>query len=145
MEYGVALEKAWKDIAALTADKRVSVKFLADEYDIGLADKKILSLSCNTPAKDYLAIILLHYLIRRFQLGNLPKPTGKWVDFRKLDGGEAYYPTYKKRTIGVILRKYGSNPDAILEAAGRFNWSKAQKIFCTEDIVVLTEILTHSL
>lgn len=185
MEYEAALGKAWRDAAELAAGKRISVKFLADEYDIDLVNKKILSLSCNTPAKDYLAIILLHYLIRRLQSGNLPKPTGKWVDFRELEGGEAYYPTYKKRTIGVILRKYGSNPDAIFEAAARFKWSKVQagdigvaiellenvvilitlsradeefspdanilfdenirKVFCTEDIVVLTEILVRAL
>lgn len=185
MEYEAALGKAWRDIADLTADKRISVKFLADEYNIDLANKKMLSLSCNAPAKDYLAIILLHYIIRKLQLKTLPKPTGKWVDFRELEGGEAYYPTFKKRTIGVILKKYGAAPDAIFEAAGRFNWSKVQagdigvvieplenivilitlsradeefgpdanivfdenirKIFCTEDIVVLTEILVHAL
>ncbi len=185
MEYEAALGKAWKDVAGLTVDKRVSVKFLADEYEIDLASKRILSLSCNAPAQNHLAIMLLHYLVRKFESGNLPKPTGKWMDFRELEGGEAYYPTFKKRTIGVILRKYGAVPDAIFEAAGRFCSRKIQardigiaieplenvvilitlskadeefgpdanilfdenirKIFCTEDIVVLTEILVHAL
>lgn len=185
MEYEAALGKAWKDLSDLTADKRVSVKFLSDEYEIDLTNKKILSLSCNAPAQNHLAIILLHYLVRKFQSGILPKSTGKWVDFRELEGGEAYYPTFKKRTIGIILRKYGATPDAIFEAAGRFCSRKTQagdigvaieplenvvilitlsradeefgpdanilfdenirSIFCTEDIVVLTEILVHEL
>ena len=185
MGYEAALGKAWKDLSDLTADKRISVRFMADEYEIDLLNRKILSLSRNTPAKDYTSIIMLHYYIKKLQLNALPQPAGKWMDFRELEGGTAYYPTFKKRTIGVILRKYGADPDAIIEAAARFGAKRAQagdtgiiieplervpvlitlsradeefgpdanilfdetirNIFCTEDIVVLTEIMAHTL
>jgi len=185
MEYMQALEKAWKDAAELIADKRVSVKFLADEYEIDAENKKVFSVSCNIPAKEHVSLIILHYLIKKIKLGSLPMPTGKWIDFRELKGAEGYYPAFKKRTIETILRKYGERPEELLNAATRFCAKKVQvgdvgiaieafknapilitlsradeefgpdanilfdenirEIFCTEDIVVLTEILVHVL
>ena len=185
MGYEQALEKAWGDILGLTEDKRFSAKLLADEYDINLEDKKVFSVSCNVPAKDYTSIILLHYIIKKLKLKTLPDPTGNWIDFRQLEGGGGYYPTFKKRTIDVVSRKYGSRPEALLDTTNRFCAKKVQigdvgivieplenmpvlitiskgdeefppdanmlfdesirEIFCTEDIVVLTEIIVHSL
>ena len=185
MEYKQALEKAWSEISALTDKSNFSVVFLADEYDIDLEKRNVFSVSCNVPAKEYISILVLHYLIKRFTLKILPKPTGNWIDFKQLDGGVAYYPAFKKRTIDVILRKFGKNPEALLAAAGRFGakvlnigdvavvveafekmpflitmWKQDQefaaeanivfdetipRVFCTEDIVVLTEYIAHSL
>ena len=185
MSYAPALDKAWKDIAAETSEERFSIKFISDTYDIDIAQKRILSVSCNSSAKDYTSIILLHYLIKKLTLGNLPALTGDWKEFRELAGGEAYYPAFKKRTIDHILTKYGSNPDALLSATERMNAKRSglgdvgiviypfdqvallvkisradeefgadgailfdsniEKIFCMEDIVVLTEIIVHQL
>ncbi len=96
-----------------------------------------------------------------------------------------YYPAFKKRTIDQIVRKYGSNPDALLKLGERFPIEKVDigdvsviiytfeevpilvtmsradeefdadanivfdrnisKIFCMEDVVVLTEAVVHLL
>jgi len=60
MGYAVALNKAWEDLAKLNAKNSRSVKFLADEYAVNPQDKKVISLSCNAPAKDFSAILILH-------------------------------------------------------------------------------------
>jgi hypothetical protein len=113
----------------------------------------------------------------------MPAPTGEWIDFTKLDGGEAYYPAFKKRTIDVLIRKHGKDPEGLLTIAGTLPHTKTEtgdvgviiypfketpvlitlwradeefgpnadilydktitKILCTEDIVVLTELITH--
>lgn len=185
MSYQIALEKAWNEISKLTEDKRFSVRFLADEYDADLDAKRVFSISCNIPAKEHIAVIILHYLIQKLNLKILPAPTGNWISFQQLDGGDGYYPTFKQRTIDVVLRKYGQNPEGLLEATERFDamrlpigdvavsiepfenvpilitmWKGGEefaptanivfdestcKIFCTEDIVVLTEIIVHAL
>lgn len=185
MTYGPALEKAWTALSGLTGEKRLSVRFLADEYEIDPIKRTILSVSCNVPTKDYLTIILLHYLIKTLGPEGLPAPAGKWIDFRELEGGQGYYPAFKKRTIDVVLHKYGSSPDALLNINERFSARKVQagdvgvviepfknvlilitlnradeefgpdanilldetaaRTFCTEDIVVLTEIVVHAL
>lgn len=185
MGYAQAIEKAWKDVSDKTEQRRFSIELLSDRYDIDLDSRSIMSSSCNIPAKDHVSIILLHYLAKRLSLGALPKQSGEWIDFRQLDGGEGYYPAFKKRTIDHIITKYGSNPDAFLKAAERMGAKSAELgdvsaviypfkdvgilvkisrpdeefgpdanilfdrsisgIFCTEDMVVLTEIMIHQL
>lgn len=185
MSYKQALEKAWGELSNLAEERNLSVKLLADKYDVDLGKQSVFSTSCNVPAKAHISIIILHYLTQRLKLKILPKPTGKWISFKQLEGGEGYYPAFRKRAIDPILRKYGSNPEALFEATERFCAKRVQtgdvgivlevfenvpvlitiwkadeefgpevninfdesisKIFCTEDIAVLTELTAHLL
>ena len=154
-------------------------------HDIDLEKKTAVSASCNIPAKDHTVIILLHYLAQKLAFKILPPASGDWIDFNQLDGGEAYYPTFRKRTIDHIIKKFGQKPEELVRTAARFpskpgsigdvsaiiypfeevgiliKMSKADeefgpdanilydsnisKIFCTEDVVVLTEMIVHQL
>ncbi len=185
MGYQDAHNKAWDEISRLTDKNNLSVKFLADSYDVDLQKREILSCACNVPAKGRISIIILHYLIQKLKLKVLPSATNEWISFKELQGGEGYYPTFKKRTITVILRKYADNPEALLELTKRFPAKRVQEgdygivlepfegvpilitmwkgddefgpeanisfdsnissILCTEDIVVMTELIVHSL
>lgn len=185
MSYQQALDKAWKDVADSSGEKRFSVKLLSDIYDIDVGRKVAMSSSCNTPAKDYTTLILLHYLLQKIAFKTLPEPAGEWIDFTGLPGGEGYYAAFKKRTIDRIVAKYGKNPEELLRVAQRMPAKTARfgdaavivypfvevgilikvskgdeefgpdaailfdrnitRILCTEDIVVLTEIIVHQL
>ena len=186
MGYQQALEKAWNAVSNLPDNgETIAIKLLSDSYTINIPNKTIQSDSCNIPAKEYVAILLLHYLARKSTMGELPPPTGEWVDFNGIEGGEGYYAAFKKRTIDRVLKKYASNPDSLRETISRMpgeiadkgdisviihpfegvsiliTMSKADdefgpganilfdknisKIFCTEDIVVLTEMVVHLL
>ncbi len=111
------MNKAWEEVAGLTSQKAFSIKFLGDEYSVDIAQRKVLSLSCNTPAKDFSAILILHYLAR--QLQGLPALSGEWLTFKELSGVEGYYPAFRKRAIEPIIRKYGSHPEGVLTALER--------------------------
>ncbi len=183
MGYELAIKKAWEDLANLKPDKDLSVKFLADEYNIDLDQKKVLSLSCNAAAKDFTSILILHYLVQKIK--GLPKLSGEWLTFREFSGVEGYLDAFRRRAIGPIIRKYGKNPQAIngvverlpahLSSGGDFGivievfggvpvlvklWkadeefgpdanmyfdSSITRIFCTEDIVVLSGLIASSL
>lgn len=183
MKYNTALLKAWLGLENATQDKKHSLLFLTDEYSVDLAGKSILSLSCNVPAKPYLSILILHYIMKR--LNGLPELTGEWISFKQLSGGEGYYPAFKKRVIETIVQKYKDTPDTLLKLVERFKAKTTQTadfslvldtfdnvpilinfwkgdeefgpeanvlfdksitgIFCTEDIVVLSEIVAHSI
>lgn len=185
MGYEAALEKGWADISTLTDKRRFSVMVIADTYDIDVENRTVNSVSCNIPVKDSLKIILLHYLARKLKLSRLPEPSGEWVDFRQLEGGGPYYPVFKKRVTGRILKKYGSNPEGLATLIGRLPARRVaigdiaisidalegvpilvtmakgdeefgpdanmlfdgsiSSIFCTEDIVVLAELVAHIL
>jgi len=113
----MALNKAWEDLAKLSPDKALSLKFLADTYTLNPQDKKVISLSCNAAAKDFTAILILHYLICK--LRGLPKLTNEWVTFKELSAVEGYYPAFRNRAIEPIIRKYGHNPEGLLSSLDR--------------------------
>ena len=117
MSYEAALSKAWLEIDGLSAKKSFAIKFFSDEYSVDAVSRKIISLSCNAPAKDFVSILLLHYLEQ--ELKGLPVLSGEWISFKELESGEAYYSAFRKRAIEPVLRKYGSNPEAIIKEGVR--------------------------
>ncbi|MFC1631870.1 DUF3786 domain-containing protein [Candidatus Omnitrophota bacterium] len=183
MKYVVAQDLAWKELSALAQEEKYTLGFLSDQYDIDLKNRLVLSRSCNVPAKDYLSIVLLHYLIQKIK--GLPRITNEWLSFKQLPGGQGYYPTFKKRVIGVIVKKYAPHPEALLALGDRFQAKRTQladfsvvlevfeqlpalinfwrgddefgpeanllfdqsisSILCTEDVVVLAEVLAHTI
>ncbi|MFA5145386.1 MAG: DUF3786 domain-containing protein [Candidatus Omnitrophota bacterium] len=125
MSYDIAINKAWDELAKLNPGNTFLVKFLADEYTIDLGVKKVLSLSCNTVAGDFTAILILHYA--RQKLKGLPDLTGEWLTFRELSGIEGYYPAFRKRAIEPVIRKYGNNPLGILQVLERLPAKRAME------------------
>ena len=113
----MALEKGWEELNQLKPGKNFSVKFLADEYTVDSVDKKVLSLACNVAAKDFTAILILHYLVHKIK--GLPLLTGEWLSFKELSGIEGYYAAFRGRAIQPIIRKYGSHPEGILAVLDR--------------------------
>jgi len=111
MGYEAAFKKAWEDLSKLKPGNNLSVKFLADEYSIDTEEGKIISLSCNVPAKELTGILILHYLARKIK--GLPGLAWEWLTFREFSGVEGYYEAYRKRCIMPIIRKYGKNPDSV--------------------------------
>jgi hypothetical protein len=117
MGYDVAINKAWNDLAKLRPGENLSVKFLADEYSVDLQKKKVFSLACNVAAKDFPAILILHYAVQ--QLKGFARLAEEWLTFREFSGIEGYYPAFKKRAIEPIIRKYGKNPAGLLDCLDR--------------------------
>lgn len=136
MGYEEALKLAWLKLETLKEQKIHSVKFLSDEYQADTAAKSVLSLSCNASAPTYVTILVLHYLISA--LKGLPALTEKWLSFAELDGGKGYLPTFKKRALEPIIRKYGKSPEALLDAVERFSAKRVQ----IGDIGIVLEAFT---
>lgn len=117
MSYDIAKAKAWDELVKLESHKALSVKFLADEYTLDTERQKILSLSCNTPIKDFPAILILHYLIQK--LKGLPPLIGEWLTFREFSGVEGYASAFKRRAIEPIIKKYGKATTNFLDVLDR--------------------------
>ena len=183
MGYEAAINKSWDSLLALKPPKALSVKFLADEYSIDTEGRQVLSLSCNIPAKEHTAILLLHYLAQKIK--GLTALSGEWLNFKELSVIEGYQAAFRQRVIERIIRKYGNRPEALYSVLERLPGIRVKeadigiildvfegvpalielwkadaefgpeanllfdknitRIFCTEDIVVLTEFVVHSL
>ena len=145
MTYDAAIKKAWNDIEKLCGNKEpISLKFFSDEYSIDVIGREILSLSCNVTAKDFVSILMLHYL--KAKLEGLPDLSGEWISFKELSGGEAYYPAFFKRAIEPIIRKHGKNPHGIYVALERVQGKRLSQadaaitVVAFEKVPVLIEI-----
>ncbi|MDD4893891.1 MAG: DUF3786 domain-containing protein [Candidatus Omnitrophica bacterium] len=125
MSYEIALQKSWEELDKLNSAKILSVKFLADEYTVDFTERRVLSLSCNVAAKDFTAILVLHYLAHK--LKGLPALTGEWMDFKELSGVEGYQDAFRKRSIEPIIRKYGAHPEGALSVLERLPAKKADE------------------
>jgi hypothetical protein len=124
MGYEAALGKAWEDLQGLTEKKQLSVKFLADEYTVDVEARKIASLACNVPAKDFTAILILHYCVQSIQ--GLPKVAGEWLTFKELTRIEGYESAFRERSIVPVIRKYGKDPSGLYEALKRLPGKKGE-------------------
>ncbi len=133
MSYDIAINKAWEELAALTKEKNLAVKFLGDEYSVDLEAKKLISLACNVPAKDFTAILILHYLIKK--INGLPRLRNEWISFKELSGIEGYAPAFRKRAIEPVIRKYGLNPRALFTALERLPGKKSE----TGEVSIIVE------
>ncbi len=125
MSYESALQKGWEDLSKLNPERILTVKLLGDEYTVDFGEKKIISMSCNVPAKDFTVILILHYLAHKLQ--DLPVLTGEWMAFKELSGIEGYYSAFRNRAIEPIIRKYGAHPEGILPALDRLPGKKVDQ------------------
>ncbi|MDD5154940.1 MAG: DUF3786 domain-containing protein [Candidatus Omnitrophica bacterium] len=117
----------------MTKDKNLSVKFLGDEYSIDLQAGKVVSLACNVPAKDFTAILILHYLSKKIK--GLPELKNEWVSFKELSGIEGYAPAFRNRAIEPVIRKYGVNPQSLPDVLERLPGKKSH----TADASIIVE------
>ena len=138
MPYQTAITKAWEDLEKLSDNQKWTVALLGDSYEIGLKDRQVLSNSCNVPAKDHVVILLLHYIIATFK--NKYIPSGEWISFKEIGGGEIYYPAFKEAVIKPILRKYGTHPENLFSILERFKGEKIESTGAGIEIVTFPEV-----
>ncbi|MFO7952840.1 MAG: DUF3786 domain-containing protein [Bacillota bacterium] len=67
----------------------------------------------GSPASQYLAIIMLHYLTT----ADGTTLSNKWIDYRHLPGGHIYVEPFKKRAVTPFLKTFGEHPEKFQEAA----------------------------
>jgi len=120
MGYQAAMDKAWAALKAAGVGQ-ASVRFFADEFRVDAGARTVTAPS-GKPAKDFLSILLLHYLEKSRK--GLVAPTGSWISFKELESGEQYYPAFRKRSIDLLLKKYGQDPSAMLSALGQVSGAK---------------------
>jgi len=90
----------------------LEVNFLDKRYRVAWPEAVVQD-SDGNEATLVRAVLILHYLT-----GAQGKAVaGIWTDFRSLPGGIAYYPAFRGRVIGRLLRLFGSEPQKLISAA----------------------------
>jgi len=124
MGYKAALEKAYGELSEQT-----TVRFFSNDYQVNPEKRTLTNLTAEKDAPEFIAVLVLHYIIKK--LAGLPPPTGKWISFKALEGGEIYYPAFRKRAIEPVLKKYGANPAGLLSNIDRLGAEKESAGDCS--------------
>ncbi|MBA3053156.1 DUF3786 domain-containing protein [bacterium] len=144
MGYNAALDKAYNRLGEISDINNVSVGFFADEYVADIEKRTLTDADSGKIVPDFIAVLILHYLIKKIE--GLPEETGKWISFKEMDGGEIYYPAFRKRAVEPVIRKYGANPEGLLLSIDRLGASNESagdcsiKIYPLEGVPVLITV-----
>jgi len=124
--YEEALERAWRALQGKTAEQVAAAKgltlqddlliipFLGENYLLNLKEKTLTDES-GEQVYPFLRVLLLHYACGE---ATTP-PTGNWLSFRQLRGGQTYYPAFAARTVERLKERFGGREDEFAEAAKR--------------------------
>jgi hypothetical protein len=123
--YGPALEQAWAELKDQTdegvinrkggyigPDGKLCVKMLGDEFCVDRSDKSVTWNGQEAPP--FFSVLILHYLTDL----SAARPSGEWISFRELEGGDFYFPAFAARTI-VRLKTVFAGREKELEKAAR--------------------------
>ncbi len=105
-----AAEKAGADYDK--TKKIITLPFINEEYRVE-HPSGIVTTSDDSPASQYLTIIILHYLVT----ADGTSLTGRWIAYRHLPGGDIYNEPFKKRAIYPFLKTFGENSEQFRKAA----------------------------
>lgn len=112
MGYEIALNKAWDEIEELASSSEYTVAFLIDTCKVKVSDRLVLLEPSGTPAKEEVAVLILHYLIGLLKHGY--RQSGEWVSFKDIWGGESYFPAYRENTIRPLIERLQRDPEGLL-------------------------------
>lgn len=113
---------ALKSGAARIGPDVVRLCFLNRDYEV---DRLLGQVSVH-PDKEPVPIaerlLILHYLVT----ASGAPPRGEWVAFKELPDGLLYHSTFYKRTVKLLLKKFGETPATLAAAAAKIGGVKAQ-------------------
>ena len=101
---------------ACEGDSALAVDFLDQRYELeypGGMFKSIAGSDDNLPLPTQ--ILLFHYLTNKSEV----LETGKLISFKELPGGSIYIQPFMNRAVNPLVRAFGNEPEALLEAAAR--------------------------
>jgi hypothetical protein len=112
MECEIALNIAWNELTEISTSDSFKVTLLMDIYNVNLRKRSVTSEASAMPANSYISVIILHYLIGFLKYGY--KPTGEWVSFKEIWGGNSFFPAYRKRTIQPLIDMLKRDPEHLI-------------------------------
>lgn len=93
----------------------VRLTFLNREYLVDRLLGRVILHADTEPVPITERLLILHYLVTA---GGAP-PRGEWVAFKELPDGMLYYSTFYKRTVKLLLKKFGDSPAKLIAAAAK--------------------------
>ena len=129
MAYEIALNLAWDNLSRLDLkevagrsegdlkDNRLTVDFLKEKFIVDPAKHQVFFNKLEIKAKDFIAVLILHYLIG---VKDLPL-AGEKISFKDLPGGDFYFPAFRQSCLMPLINGFSNRPQALAEQAKYLN------------------------
>ena len=100
----------------------IIVEYLNRSYLVTLPDGEISlrDSEAEIPPKD--KILILHYLT----MAKGTPITNKLITYKQLPGGAGYFSAFSQRATGPILKRFGKEPELLVDAAKKLGGYKAR-------------------
>jgi hypothetical protein len=108
-------------VTARGAGHALILPFIGDEVMVTHPDISVSYTSGKEEVAMWAKILILHYLVRAG--GSLS--TGEQVTFQQLEGGLAYYPAFQRRSIAIMIDRFGNSMEGFTEAGIRAGGRRA--------------------
>jgi hypothetical protein len=82
---------------------------------VDLRSRDITYADDGSKVKPHIQVLVLHYVLGAVDA----EPTGEMVTFREFPGGALYFPAYKKRTLDILVSRFGGDPELLKRASER--------------------------
>jgi hypothetical protein len=139
MGYEIALDKAWRELEDISASDSYSVPLLTEVYEVRLNDGPVISKSSGKPAEEFIAILVLHYLLGILRHGY--KSTGQWISFKELKGGNSYLPAFQKNTIRPMVEMLRADPECVFRnSVERLGGKLVEGGDCSVEVMTFPEV-----
>jgi hypothetical protein len=120
-----ALRLAWdeaakRDASALAQESRsvvedgprLRIRLMDRDCLVDLASRGMTYSDDGSDVKPHVQVLVLHYVLG----AGRAEPTGEMVTFREFPGGALYFPAYKKRTLDMLVSRFGADVGALRRA-----------------------------
>ena len=131
VSHGLALEKlrqadlvdvCLKSGAAQVGPDVIRLCFLNRDYEVDRLLGQVILHPGKEPVPIAERLLILHYLVT----ASGAPPRGEWIAFKELPDGLLYHSTFYKRTVKLLLKKFGDSPATLAAAASKIGGVKAQ-------------------
>jgi hypothetical protein len=99
----------------------IAVDYLNQSYRITIPDGEISPDDTDVQVSLRDGILILHY----FTGGKGTPATGKMITYKQVPGGVSYFPAFSQRAIGPLVKRFGQNPQLLIDTAARLGSYKA--------------------
>jgi len=112
---GRSLAAVAEESGARTAGEGLVLKMMDRDCSLDPASRTMSYGDDGSPVKPHMQVLVLHYLLG----AGKAEPTGEMVTFREFVGGAAYFPAYKKRTLDILVSRFGADLGSMRRAGER--------------------------
>lgn len=108
-------EVALKSGATRVGPDLLRLRFLGRDYLIDRLSERVVLDPDTEPVPIAERLLILHYVVT----ASGAPPSGEWIAFKELPDGLLYHSTFYKRTVKLLLRKFGDSPAKLTIAASK--------------------------